>query len=129
MHQKLSALLIFVLSFPQTNLYAQSQTRPVKPHTQQRTVDKLSGLIDELLNLSPLPPGGRTKPKSSEDPSSEEEEKPPADKAPLKELVDFWLRYGSEGKLKPSDIVRERLLDAVEDRPRYADRLIDLLPD
>jgi hypothetical protein len=129
MCQKLTWLLILVLSFPQMILLAQSKPRPVKPRTQQPRADALTGVIDELLKLNPLPPGGRTEIKSGEDTSSEQEEKPPADKAPLKELVDFWLRHGSDSKLQPSDIVRERLLDAVEDRPKYADKMLSLLPD
>src|SRR5262249_24101188 len=34
-----------------------------------------------------------------------------------------------EGDLKPSDKVRERFLDAVEDRPEYANSLLGLMPD
>src|SRR5262249_41832684 len=34
-----------------------------------------------------------------------------------------------EGDLKPSDKVRERFLDALEDQPEYADSIVDLLPD
>jgi hypothetical protein len=53
--------------------------------------------------------------------ATEEESKPPADDAPIKELVAYWFNAqnvsGAPNALKPSDRVSQRLLEACEDRP------------
>jgi hypothetical protein len=59
---------------------------------------------------------------------SEEETKPPADDAPIKELFDYWRLQGGTGS-KPSDKVRQRLLEACEDRPEWVLFLLDFLPE
>jgi hypothetical protein len=57
---------------------------------------------------------------------------PPADDAPIEDLISYWSirRYGgkSGGLPEPSDIVRERLLSAAERRPWILPRLYDFLP-
>src|SRR5262249_8588712 len=115
--------------FAQSNPVRVKQPRPI--HTQPGHTDTLTDVIDKLLGLNPLPPEGRTQTKSGEDTASEREEKPPDDNAPMKELIDFWARHfpEREGDLKPSDKVRERFLDAVEDRPEDANSLLGLMPD
>jgi len=63
---------------------------------------------------------------------SRAENEPPADDAPIEELIAYWSRRGqsakSAGLPEPSDIVRERLLSAAERRPWILPGLYDFLP-
>src|SRR5262249_52283151 len=69
--------------------------------------------------------------KASEESASEGEDKPPADDAPIKELIDYWSRHDAADANAPklSDKVRERLLEACEDRPELLSCLMDCLPE
>jgi hypothetical protein len=58
------------------------------------------------------------------------EDKPPADDAPLKELIEYWQQREHDQNLsKPSDKVRQRLLEAIEERPWLLHGLLDWLPE
>src|SRR5262249_34189998 len=51
------------------------------------------------------------------------------DDAPIKELVAYWSERAGASAPKPSDSVRQRLLEACEDRPELFSGLMDCLPD
>lgn len=137
-----AAFLIIAVSVPQSFF---SQTAPKPPASRQRQTkrpqpaDALATAINELSKLAPLDPespGAKSSDGSAENAgdSSEKEIKPPADDAPIKELIDYWSkrRYaavnaGDKGP-EPSEKVRLRLLEAVEDRPWLASSLFNFLP-
>lgn len=136
----IAAFLIIAVSTP-LSLLSQTAPRPSQskpPASRQRQpkrpqrADALAPAINELLKLDPLAPESADE-KNSDDAnaSSEEESKPPADDAPLKELVAYWSERGgaSPQAAKPSDKVRQRLLEACEDRPEQLLSLIEYLPE
>ena len=115
-------------------VFAQRQ-RPAKPRAPQRPANALSGelaqAITELLKRDPLTAeeverlARRTK-QTWESAAKDAQRQPPADEAPLKELLTFWQAVSVDTSVpKPSDRVRQRLLEACEDRPW---RLVQLLP-
>src|SRR5262245_7397069 len=113
---------------PKPSLPKQPAPRQSRPRRSQRA-DALAVAINELLKLDPLPPGS---PDSGSPDTSERDEKPPGDDAPIRELIKYWLdnRLAAvSGAQKPSERVRQRLLEAVEDRPWLAHSLLELLPE
>src|SRR5262245_5347680 len=135
----IAAFLIISISIPQS-LFSQEAPKPSPPKPQTprqrqskrpQRADSLAAAINELLKLEPLAPGREAENDSIDD-SSEEEERPPADDAPIKDLIAYWTDRIGDDKLnaqKPSDKVRQRLLEASEDRPKLALRLISFLPE
>jgi HEAT repeat protein len=133
----IAAFLIIAFSAP-PSLFSQtaptpSQSKqPTPPKRQTRRpqrADALSAAINELLKLDPIL---RESPDSNSPDTSERNEKPPGDDAPIRELIQYWLenRYAAiSGAQKPSDRVRQRLLETVEDRPWLAHSLLELLPE
>src|SRR5262245_14829117 len=112
---------------PKPSLPKQPAPRQSRPRRSQRA-DALAVAINELLKLDPLPPGS---PDSGSPDTSERDEKPPGDDAPIRELIKYWLdnRLAAvSGAQKPSERVRQRLLEAVEDRPWLAHALLDFFP-
>ncbi len=90
---------------------------------------ELAAAINELLKLEPLRHSNNTVAEATTK-AQEEDAKPPADAAPLKELIAYWQNHGSNDRnQKPSERVRQRLLDACEERPWLLPRLLSLLPD
>src|SRR5262245_42821518 len=121
----IAAFLIIAFSAPPA-LFSQMAPKPSPPkrpaprqsHPKRpQRADALAPAINELLKLDPLLPG----PPDSDSPdTSERNEKPPGDDAPIRELIKYWLENRSDamsGAQKLSEIVRQRLLEAVEDRP------------
>jgi len=107
-------------------------TRLAPPRRQTRRpqrADALAPAIKELLETRPLAPESPDE-KASEGNASEDEGKPPADDAPVKELVAYWSEHALDGGSAPklSDRVRRRLLEACEDRPELFDSLSCCLP-
>jgi len=134
----IAAILIFAFSAP-PSLFSQPAPKPSQsnqPASRQgqtrrpQRSDALALAVNELLKLDPLAPKSPDE-KDSENAnaSSEEEAKPPADDAPIKELIAYWNRRHGANAQKPSDKVRQRLLEACEDRPELALGLISLLPE
>ena len=125
--------LISLLIFPPSSL-AQSRQTPRSPRRPPRQ-SALASVIDELLKLAPIPPESvevQTAAGTTENDSSLAEPKPPADEAPIKELITYWSRRIPDEvpkTLRPSDKVRQRLLEACEDRPWVSAELLDFLPD
>src|SRR5262245_30386174 len=110
---------------------SQSQ-RPAPPNSQprrQQRADALARAIKELLETRPLAPESTDENVSGGN-ASEDEDKPPADDAPIKELVAYWTEHTANGELAPklSDRVRQRLLEACEDQPELFASLTDCLP-
>jgi hypothetical protein len=127
--------LIVAVSIPQS-LFSQTAPRPSQPSQpatpkrrpkRSQRADALAPAIKDLLEANPLAPRSPDE-KASEGNAPEDEDKPPADDAPIKELVDYWSNHDGECKLKPSDKVRRRLLEACEDRPERIYSLLDCLP-
>jgi HEAT repeat protein len=133
----IAALLIIAFSDP-PSLFAQTAPKPSQrkqPASRQRQTKRpqragaLAPAINELLRLDPLPPGS---PDSDSLHASERNEKPPGDDTPIRELIKYWSENrlaAMSGAQKPSEKVRQRLLEAVEDRPWLAHSLLELLPE
>src|SRR5262252_5493868 len=95
----IAAFLIIAFSAPPSLLSqpAPAPSRPKQPAPPKRQArrpqraDALAPAINELLKLDPPAPKSIGE-KNSENPnaSSEEEAKPPADDAPIKELIAYW---------------------------------------
>src|SRR5262245_1285419 len=132
-----AAFLIIAFSSP-PSLFSQTAPkppapkRPAPPKRQPRRpqrADALAAAINELLKLDPLL---RESQDSNSPDASERNEKPPGDESPIRELIKYWsenpLAAMSEAQ-KPSERVRQRLIEAVEDRPWLAPSLLELLPE
>jgi len=89
----------------------------------------LPAAVNQLLRQRPLPSEAPSQ--DAADPARVKKG-PPADDAPIEDLIEYWSRQGDGGKSSdppgPSDIVRERLLGAAERRPRILPKLYDFLP-
>src|SRR5215475_1905656 len=112
-----ASFLIIAILIPQP-LFSQTasrQSQPKQPASQRRQpkrpqgADALAPAINELLETRPLAPESPDE-KASEGNASEDDDKPPADDAPIKELVAYWSKHDAEGE--PSDKVSRRLLEA-----------------
>jgi len=126
------AFLIVAVSIPQP-LFSQTAPKPSKPKLpaprqrqpeRPQRADALASVIKELLKAHPPAPKSPDE-KAPDGNAPEGEEKPPADDAPIKELVAYWPSHRN----RLSDRVRQRLLEACEDRPELFDYLMDCLPE
>jgi HEAT repeat protein len=123
------AFLTIAISIPQL-LFSQTAARQQRPKRSQRA-DALASAIKELSEANPLNPESPDE-KGPEENASADEDKPPADEAPINELVNYWINYtGGYGAqlATPSDKVRQRLLEAVEDRTELLPSLMNYLPE
>src|SRR5262245_22106564 len=133
----IAAFLIITVSIQQS-LFSQERPKtppPKQPAPRQRQAkrpqrgDALAAAIKKLLEIKqPAPPSPDKK--ASKGNTSEDEDKPPADDAPVKELVAYWSEPGAGASAhapKLSDNVRRRLLEACEDRPELFSSLADRL--
>jgi HEAT repeat protein len=120
---------LFSQQAPKTSQQKQPAPRQRQPKRPQRA-DALAPAINELLKLDPLPPQAPgEKDSDNDDASSEKENKPPADDAPIKELITYWSQHRDANAPKPSGKVRQRLLEACEDRPELTFDLVNFLPE
>jgi PAS domain-containing protein len=135
----IAAFLIIAFSAPPALLSqtASKPSQPKRPAPRQShpkrppRADALAAVISDLLRLDPLEPRMLDE-KDSENANapSKEKGKPPADDAPIKDLIDYyWDQDHGANTPKPSDKVRQRLLEACEDRPELMLRLIEYLPE
>ncbi len=134
----IAAFLIIAVPFSQP-LFSQQGTDLPKhinralPQRQPKRPPRaaaLAAVINELLDLYPLAPGSPDEKDSGDaNASSNEEDKPPADDAPIKTLVEYWSQNRDTNAPKLSDKVRERFLEACEDRPELIHRLVNFLPE
>jgi len=133
----IAAFLIVAVSDP-PSLFLQMAPKPSQPKQpapqvrqakRSHDADTLAPAIKELLETNPLTP--RLPEKASEGNASEDGDNPPADDAPIMELVDYWSSHSRNDKLAPklSDRVRQRLLEACEDNPELFASLINYLPE
>ena len=149
----IASFLIVAILIPQS-LFSQTAPRPSQPRrpaSRQRQPDRpqrdaLAVAIKELLKIdpraevlgfnpdprAPAPPDEKTQAENA----SEDDGKPPSDDAPIGKLLDYWRMHGDDDAQapKPSEIVRQRLLEACEDRPEsflYPEifPLMDCLPE
>ena len=134
----IATFLIIAFSAP-TSLLSQPAPKPSQPKQQAppqgqtrrpQRADALAPAINELLKLDPLAPQSPDE-KDSENANapSDEEAKPPADDAPIKDLIAYLSRNHGANAAKLSDKIRQRLLEACEDRPELTHGLIGLLPE
>jgi hypothetical protein len=133
----IASFLIIAILIPQP-LFSQTASRPSQPRrpaSQQRRPerprrdDALAAAIKELLELEPRAgvlgfhpdPRAPLSPdeKTSGEKASEDDDNPPADDAPIEKLLNYWSMHNGNcaNGPKPSDRVRQRLLEACEDRP------------
>src|SRR5262249_54296063 len=136
----IAAFLIIAFSAP-PSLFSQTAPKPYPPKQpappkrqtrRPQRADALAPALNELLKLPPsMPQSHRKKNSEPASASSEEAPKPPADDAPIKELIAYWSQSQNHGPNapKPSDNVRRRLLEACEDQSGLTAGLIDSLPE
>lgn len=93
-------------------------------------------LLPQLLELPAPPPPNPLVPRESDTRSEEfySKKNPPADNAPIDELLDYWKRQSTQYqdlryKAELSDRSLNRLLDEIENNPEKADDLLNILPD
>lgn len=118
-------VLILILSIPHS-LFAQKQSRKQALRHANHPAQISDDVIADLLAMQPLLPE-----EDAAETTSEDEAKPPADNAPIKELLEYWTAHNSgiSGQPKPSETVQQRLLEAVLNRPEWLQRLMGILPD
>jgi len=124
----LTFLLVVLLSVPQPLL---AQTRKPQPTKKPPQANLISAAVNDLLKEKPL---DTTEEESVADSESDDEvPKPPADDAPIEKLIAYWSVYGfkefDQAQALPSDKVRQRFLDYLENRPWMAGQLSHFLPD
>jgi hypothetical protein len=135
----IAALLIIATSIQPAPLSqpAPKPSQPKQPASRQRQTkrprraDALTTAIKELLKANPLAPKSPDE-KASKENTSEDADKLPADDAPIKKLIAYWREHGNDAGVnapKPSDRVRQRLLEACEDSPNLFYGLVDCLPE
>ncbi|MBI1764640.1 MAG: HEAT repeat domain-containing protein [Acidobacteria bacterium] len=110
------------------------KTGPPPPVRRARPVislnTELAAAINELLKEEPLaPPESNAATDNAKHLKDGALAPPPADDAPLAELLAFWQQQQvvPDG-LHPSEKAAQRLLEAVEARPWLMERLLDKLP-
>ncbi len=124
--EALSAVLMLSLVCTSI-LEAQTKRTPrrnLKPTTKKQIADEV---MAELGKLHPLDP---EKKKSNKEVSSEDAT-PPADSAPMQELLDYWRHQEyrrPKNKELPSEIVTQRLLDACINRPNLCSAYLKYFP-
>ena len=135
----IAAFLIIAIYLPESFI-SQTPSRPSRPgppspgQRQTRRTQRSDGMaqaINDLLNLDPLSPGYEPEYDSSTS-SPEEEEKPPADDAPISKLINYWTERNADPKpnaKKPSDKVSLRLLEEIEKHPERMIQIINFLPE
>ena len=119
-----TSLLILILAFP-SQLNAQTKPVPRPAPKPLAASPSLESVITEISKMQPVEP--RIKNPSNIFP----DDKPPADNAPLEELLNYWQRHSyqsQDSKNAPSEIVNQRLLDACINRPETCDSILGLLP-
>ncbi len=117
-----TSLLILILAFP-SQLNAQTKPVPRPAPKPLAASPSLESVITEISKMQPVEP--RIKNPSNPD------DKPPADNAPLEELLNYWQRHSyqsQDSKNAPSEIVNQRLLDACVNRPETCNPFLRLFP-
>ncbi len=118
--------LIFILAIPRP-LFAQKPTRLPAPRPSSHLTQISDNVIADLLAMQPLAP----EEEETTQTANEAEAKPPADTAPIKELIEYWSNRNDKRSddAKPSDVVQQRLLEAGLNRPESLIGLLHALPD
>src|SRR5215510_13472379 len=104
----IASVLIIAILIPQS-LFSQTasrQSQPKQPASRQRQLRRpqrdgaLAPAIKELLETKPLAPQSPYE-KTSGGNASEDDDNPPADDAPIKELVAYWSEHAFDNELTP----------------------------
>lgn len=99
------------------------------------TAGAQNNLMEDLLNLpAPPPPNPLMAYRRSRDENFYSKKKPPADDAPIDELIDYWqtqsTNYQDPGyNIAPSEETLDRLFKAVEEKPHLLGSLINIIPE
>lgn len=132
---QLAICLLSLFGWGTPAVFAQRQ-RPPKSRAPQRPASALSGelaqAITELLKRDSLAAEEvDTLARRIKQPERKDAQlQPPADEAPLKELLAFWQdTLVDSSSPKPSDRVRQRFLEACEERPWRLAQLLAWLPE
>jgi hypothetical protein len=121
--------LIGLLIAPWRGALAQGRVHR-HPAAQRPSVSgELAAAIIELLKVEPYTPAPAQQSEAELLGLVKKEVPPPADDAPLKELLAYWPQHAYNDDKKPADKVRQRFLEAVEERPWLMYNLLDLLPE
>lgn len=126
-------LLVILLSIPGP-LFAQMLAQVYQTAKFRKPVhsDQIAAAIGDLLKERPFDASTSDEEATKPD-GKEDQDKPPADDAPIEKLVAYWSTRGysdfEEVAPKPSDKVRERLLEAFENRPWLPPGLTGLFPE
>ncbi|HKQ76548.1 MAG TPA: HEAT repeat domain-containing protein [Blastocatellia bacterium] len=109
--------------------YSAGEAQTLAPSAQG---ESLPSAIEQLLRQRPLRAESQVISVGNSTVGIRVESSPPADDAPIEDLIEYWSRRSSDRTKTdlpgPSDIVRERLLGAGERRPWTLPRLYDFLP-
>lgn len=85
-----------------------------------------SDVIEDLLRIPAPLPGPKLK---LEMPQNKTQTAPPGDDAPLDVLARYWAQRWDRDSALPSDLLRQRLLEACEADPEYLPSLLSIVPD
>ncbi|MBL8191138.1 MAG: HEAT repeat domain-containing protein, partial [Acidobacteria bacterium] len=125
--------LVVLLAIPQPLSAQTRKPLPLKkpPQANLPKANLIAAAVNDLLKEKPL---DSTEPEAASDSESDDENpKPPADDAPIHELIAYWTLQGfkefDQAKAQPSDKVRQRFLDYLENRPWMAAQLAHYLPE
>jgi hypothetical protein len=111
----------------------QPKPNPQSPSRQARAQvslnAELAAAINELLKEEPLAPESNDPANNSNSTEDGPPTQPPADDAPLAELLTYWREHSYVPNApRPSVKVAQRLLEAIEARPWLMNQLLDKLP-
>ncbi|MEK7830026.1 MAG: HEAT repeat domain-containing protein, partial [Acidobacteriota bacterium] len=130
-------MLVTLLSIPQPVLaqmlaqVTRIDRRSAQPKKPLRS-DQIAAAIGDLLKERPFDALPLNEEENKTD-GKDDQEKPPADDAPIEKLIAYWSIRGysdfEDAAPKPSDKVRERLLETFENRPWLSPGLFNLFPE
>lgn len=126
------AALLTIAGLMPPKLFSQHRL-PLPPTKSQPQAEQIAAAIADLLKQRPLEPKSAPEEGEPESESAKDPDKPPADEAPINELIAYWRTHGNpnaaNSQSKPSDKVRDRLLEACENRPWLLVGLTAVLPE
>ena len=127
----LSLLLSFTAAyFAQSRKPKHGSPPPLRPARAQASLNaELATAINELLKEEPLAPESSAATEKANPVEESAPAKPPADDAPLAELLAYWQQhdYAPDASRMTANVA-QRLLEAIEARPWLMNQLLEKLP-
>jgi HEAT repeat protein len=124
--------VLLVITFLITKTVLSQSAGSSQTQASSAQQELLPQAVEQLLRQRPLPSESQVIVVGNQAIGVRVESRPPADGAPIEDLIEYWSKRSNSGKSAglpgPSDIVRERLLSAAERRPWILPRLYDFLP-